>query len=73
MAEKTGIDLKELYQGNERFRIYVDRCATTYGVTTEEILSHALTREVAQSYLLGGDEEPEHMAASTYTLIGECV
>lgn len=71
-VHKTMIDLRELYQSNERFRGYVDRCATTYRVAAEEILSHALTREVAQSYL-AEDEEPEHTVASVYTPIGECV
>lgn len=66
-------DLKELYENNEDFRRYVDRCAANCGegrsAPVEEILGHALTRIVASYYenYRGGNEN------STYTPQGECV
>ena len=63
-------NLKHFYQNNNRFRGYVDRYAASDGVTAEEILSRALTREVDRYYL---DEEPGHTVASTYAPMGECI
>ena len=62
-------DLKHFYQSNNRFRGYVDRCAANDCVVADEILSRALTREVARYYL---DEEPGRTVASTYAPMGEC-
>lgn len=63
-------DLKKLYEKEDRFRRYVDRTAANYGLTMNEVLSQALTREVAKSYM---DERPGSALASGYMPMGECV
>lgn len=63
-------DLKKLYEKEDRFRRYVDRTAANYGLTMNEVLSQALTREVARSYM---DEGSGSALASGYMPMGECV
>lgn len=67
--------LNDLDQSGERLRGYVDRCAAEDKVTAEEILSRALTREVAKSYKQTDAEEAGRIPAgsSTYAPMGECV
>ncbi|MCM1058653.1 MAG: hypothetical protein NC517_13785 [Firmicutes bacterium] len=63
-------DLYDFYQSNERFRLYVDRCAANNRIPVEEVINYALTREVAQSYM---DQASGIAVASTHMPIGECV
>ena len=67
--------LRDFYQSSERFRGHVDRCAASDGVTADEILSRALTREVAKYYQKTDAEEAGRIPAgkSTYASMGECV
>lgn len=68
-------NLNDFYQNSERFRDYVDRCVRNGRVTVAEILSRALTREVAKYYLEDEAEEAGRIPASnsTYAPMGECV
>lgn len=47
-------DLKELYDKNEDFKLYVDKCCANDGYhktsTKEEILNTAITKEVVNMY-----------------------
>lgn len=69
-SKRENNKLRDFYQSSDRFRGYVDRCAASDGVTAEEILSRALTREVSRSYM---DERPGSVLASGYMPMGECV
>ena len=42
------MDLKELYETDERFRGYVDRYAKHNEISTEEALEHAMVRLYAE-------------------------
>lgn len=50
-------DLTKLYERDARFRRYADRNSAAYGIGTDEVLSQALTREVARYYLEGVHQE----------------
>lgn len=50
------MDLKELYETNERFRGYVDRHAKHYGISVEDALSRAAAREYAKYLAEEGEE-----------------
>ncbi|MCM1191998.1 MAG: hypothetical protein NC123_18280 [Butyrivibrio sp.] len=63
-------NLHDFYQSNERFRLYVDRCAANNRVPVEEVLGYALTRKVASAYM---DQASGAAVASTYAPVGECV
>lgn len=69
-------DLKELYDNNADFKRYVDRCCANEGnyktVPLENVLSRALTCEVAKMYQ-SNTAKPESNKQSTFTPLGECV
>ena len=69
-------DLKELYENNADFKRYVDRCCANDGhhktTTLENVLSRALTHEVAKMYQ-ENVAKPANNTQSTFTPQGECV
>lgn len=68
--------MKELYENNEDFKGYVDRCCAKNGfhktATLEEVLSRAVTREVADMYR-NYKNNSEKKTCSTFTPQGECL
>lgn len=46
--------MEELYKTNKDLKDYVDRLMRNKDVTLEKVLSYAVTRFVAQTYVKGG-------------------
>lgn len=69
-------ELMELYENNQDFREYVDKCRRNYSEGTSATLNHvlgcAVTRKVAAMYREYGQNRRE-AARSTHTPMGECV
>ena len=42
--------MREFYDRNADFKMYVDRYCKTYGLTVEEALEHELVMQVAEQY-----------------------
>lgn len=65
----------ELYETNEDFKLYVDKCHANNGyhkiATLEEVLSRALTREVANMYSENVNRLDKNIN-STFNPQGEC-
>lgn len=64
------MDLMERYREDKNFHEYVDRYCKAYNRTIEDVLNHALVREVARYYTDNSNLQTEK---STYAPMGECV
>lgn len=42
--------MREFYNHNEDFKMYVDRYCNQYGLTVEEALEHEIVKQVAAQY-----------------------
>ena len=42
--------MREFYNHNEDFKMYVDRYCNQYGLTVEEALEHEIVKSVAAQY-----------------------
>ena len=42
--------MREFYDRNEDFKMYVDRYCNQYGLTVDEALEHELVKQVAAQY-----------------------
>jgi len=45
------MNLENLYNGNENFKDYVDKCCTQYGVSKEQALNMMIVKVVAEYYV----------------------
>ena len=42
--------MREFYNHNEDFKMYVDRYCNQYGLTVDEALEHEIVKSVAEQY-----------------------
>lgn len=67
--------MRDLYNGNTKFKAYVDRCCKADKRSLEDVLSLALVREAGKYYLEVEAAEARQIPGvnSTYAPMGECV
>ncbi len=69
-------DLMELYENNEDFKLYVDKCCANDGyhktASLEEVLDREITREVAKMYSNNPNRLDKNIR-STFMPQGECI
>lgn len=67
--------MRDLYNGNAKFKAYVDRCAKADKRPLEDVLSLALVREAGKYYseVEAAEARQIPVVNSTYAPMGECV